>query len=204
MIESDFTEQQAYHVDMRRRHNRLLHTAGVAEGLGVTGAVGATSVSVAPGTAIDAAGREVVLLDPRTVPLPAGGATAVEIYIAYQEAESDPRSSADVTGNTRISEDPALTARVTAPAPGAVPAGGILLAQVSLSGGQLTAAPTTAGQTRSGSVIGDDVAVVGLPAPAGWRRVRAVATALVRPGEPGRGGGRPGAPGASGDARERR
>ena len=158
LIESDFADHQAYHVDMRWRHNRLLHTAGVADGLLVTGAVGATSVSVAPGTAIDANGHDVVLLEARTLALP-GTATAAEIYIAYREVESDPRSSADVTGNTRISEDPVLTARAIAPAPDPVPAGGVLLAAVSLSGGQLTAAPNNDVRTRAGSVVTDDLAV---------------------------------------------
>ena len=31
----DFTQEQAYHIESRRRHNRLFHTPGVAHGLEV-------------------------------------------------------------------------------------------------------------------------------------------------------------------------
>ena len=30
--ETDFTDEQTYHLEMRRRHNRLLHSWGVADG----------------------------------------------------------------------------------------------------------------------------------------------------------------------------
>ncbi|HLL47220.1 MAG TPA: hypothetical protein VK399_10960, partial [Longimicrobiaceae bacterium] len=49
----DFQEEQDYHLRMRRRLNRVLHTWGVAEGLQVSAAAGATAVKVSAGTAID-------------------------------------------------------------------------------------------------------------------------------------------------------
>ena len=51
--EQDFTAEQEYHLDRQRRHNRQLHTYGIAEGLTVTAGVGATSAVVSPGTAVD-------------------------------------------------------------------------------------------------------------------------------------------------------
>src|SRR5262249_58352058 len=42
----DFIAEQDYHLDRRRRHGRLLHTSGVANGLVVSGAVGSTTVTV--------------------------------------------------------------------------------------------------------------------------------------------------------------
>src|SRR6266702_7709986 len=89
----EFDDEQQYHLDRRRRHNRLLHTPGVAGNpatdLFVTGTAGATTVNVSPGTAIDADGQDIVLAVQKTLALPSGP-TKIEIYIAYSEAESDP------------------------------------------------------------------------------------------------------------------
>jgi len=67
----DFNAEQAYHLDRERRHNRVMHTYGIAEGLTVTAPAGATSVSVSPGTALDGLGQLVVLTqgDSRTLQL---------------------------------------------------------------------------------------------------------------------------------------
>ena len=56
---TDFQVEQAYHLDRRRRHNRLLHTRGIAEGLIVTPSQvpgEERAVRVSPGTAYDAQG----------------------------------------------------------------------------------------------------------------------------------------------------
>ncbi|MBW4631785.1 MAG: hypothetical protein KME30_07735 [Iphinoe sp. HA4291-MV1] len=58
--EQDFIDEQNYHVDRQRRHNRLLHSAGVADGLDVT-ITGTTQVQVSPGTAIDGKGRQILV-----------------------------------------------------------------------------------------------------------------------------------------------
>jgi len=159
LMEADFTDEQKYHVDMRRQHNHLLHTPGVLEGLEVTGTGG--TVNVAAGSAVDARGREIVLLEPQTVPLPGAPATAAEVYVAYREFESDSRVSADVTGNTRITEEPEFAVRTIAPAAaaGAVPDGGILLAQLALNAGQLATAPNNSVRTFAGSKVADDLTV---------------------------------------------
>lgn len=110
---ADFQDEQTYDLDRRRRHNRLLHTPGVAEGLQVTGNVGDASVSVAAGTAYDGLGQEIVLSGAQQVSLSSiSGATATAyITISYSELASDPSTDPGVTGNsTRTSEVPALAA----------------------------------------------------------------------------------------------
>ncbi len=51
-------------------HNRAMHGTGVAFGLDVAAARGATTVTVAAGYALDGYGRDLVLAEARTVPVP--------------------------------------------------------------------------------------------------------------------------------------
>src|SRR5206468_4973417 len=87
LVEPDFTDEQKYHVDMRRRMSRVLHTFGIAEGLDVQKSAN-QQVTVKAGTAIDSAGREIVL--DADFPLPVSAAsfpanTTVFVTIEYQE-----------------------------------------------------------------------------------------------------------------------
>ncbi|MET0400173.1 MAG: hypothetical protein ABW277_25510 [Longimicrobiaceae bacterium] len=91
----DFQEEQDYHLRMRRRLNRVLHTWGVAEGLQVTAAAGASAVRVAAGTAIDEQGREIVLLTERTEPLATYSVKTVYVTLRYLE---EPTDETDETG----------------------------------------------------------------------------------------------------------
>jgi hypothetical protein len=114
---SDFIDEQKYHMEMRRRHNRTLHTWGIAgSGLKVTFAQGATAVSVSPGMAVDNQGREIVLTEDRTVELSgfAAGA-ALYITIAYGEKQTNPTNETGAEGNTRWTEDPQLLASLAKP-----------------------------------------------------------------------------------------
>jgi hypothetical protein len=176
----DFTLETEYHLDMRRRHNRDLHTPGVADGLTVAGSSGATSVTVAPGVALDGQGREIVLVDPRTVTLPTG-VTSAQLYIVYAEEETDQVTAAGVTGNRRFAEDPAV---VVSP-PAAAPPDGIPLASLALNNGQLTAPPNNAVRQSAASVVTDDLplrSVIlrqdGVP-PAQWPRLRCAGANLA-------------------------
>ena len=65
---SDFDAEQSYHVRMRRRLNRELHLWGIVEGLQLQAdsQTGITLVSILPGMAIDAFGREIFLFAPYT------------------------------------------------------------------------------------------------------------------------------------------
>jgi hypothetical protein len=133
LVEADFSDEQQYHLAMRRRHNASLHGYGVADGLAVSRS-GDREITVQPGMAIDREGRELILLDSRTISLndaaafPAGA--TVHITIAYHEEESDPSTATGVTGHTRTSEKPEVRAVTAAP-----PGDGslILLGQFALS-----------------------------------------------------------------------
>ena len=107
--DQDFIDEQHYHIDRQRRHNRMLHVAGIAEGLDVTAVAGKPQVIVSPGTAIDADGRQVVLLtEPaaeRTVDLVDNLNSTVNLYLTYQELESEPQESGG-EGNRRWLERP--------------------------------------------------------------------------------------------------
>jgi len=115
----DFSDEQNYHLGMRRLHNSALHTWGVVQGLQVSLAGGGTgtAVTVNAGVALDSAGREIVL--PSDTNLELGGAAAgatLFITIAYDEQQSDPTTEAGGPGNTRITESPRLSFSTNAPA----------------------------------------------------------------------------------------
>jgi hypothetical protein len=118
LVEADFTDEQRYHLDMRRRLNRLLHTPGIAQGLEVEKSAN-KAVTVNPGTAIDRDGREMVLEADQVVDLsdaaqfPAGA--PVFITIRYQETETDPSTATGAPGNRRITEQPIIQAVTVAP-----------------------------------------------------------------------------------------
>jgi hypothetical protein len=110
--EKDFNEEQGYHVDMRRRHNRLLHSWGIADGLAVTRG-GNKTVSVGAGTAIDKNGNEIVLRDPATKDLGAFGADKwIWLTLKYHEELTDRTQG----GDTRWVERPTIEADTTLPA----------------------------------------------------------------------------------------
>lgn len=68
----DFRIQQAYHRDLRRRHNLGPHLWGVVAGCRIVetereGDPGFVDIQVTPGVAVDGFGREIVLLEPARV-----------------------------------------------------------------------------------------------------------------------------------------
>src|SRR5262245_54231064 len=92
LVEADFTDEQKYHLDMRRRLNALLHSFGIAQGLDVIRS-GTRQVTVKAGVGIDASGREMVLETDTIVDVsnlttfPAGA--PVFVTIGYQESQTD-------------------------------------------------------------------------------------------------------------------
>jgi hypothetical protein len=100
--EQDFTDEQTYHLDMRRRHNLRLHTPGVVFGLGVTPGTG--KVTVQAGMAIDAQGREIILESATDLPITA----ATDITISFKEDKTDDTSETGIAGNRRWTETAAL------------------------------------------------------------------------------------------------
>lgn len=113
----DFNDEQNYHLNMRRLHNKNLHTPGIVFGLVPSAQAGATVVTVSSGFAVDSLGREMVL--PADVQLDltneAQGKT-VFFTLDYNEQQSDPSTDAGATGNTRWTESPKVSFSETAPA----------------------------------------------------------------------------------------
>jgi hypothetical protein len=143
--DQDFVDEQNYHIDRERRHNRLLHVPGVAEGLTVASSA-ANQVTVSPGTAIDSDGRQLALADAATVDLPAerfNDKQGIELYAAYQESAEDRQTGQGSDDFTRWLERPQLIAVL----PGDSYAGStppVLLATVALDGaGRVTVDETT-------------------------------------------------------------
>lgn len=103
---------------LHRLHNRALHGWGIAFGLDVTGRQAATTVTVAPGYAIDAAGRDLVLAEPATLGVPPVsqapdcGPVPFALTIAYTDdthAEVETREGlCGATGAVRRSDAPTL------------------------------------------------------------------------------------------------
>ena len=105
----DLVSEQKYLNDKRRLQNRFLHGAGVVSGLAVVGLDDRT-LSVEPGVALDAAGREIVLEDPRVLMLDqiegCGDLSAEEnafayLCLAYSEEGVCPAQDAGAAAGSR-------------------------------------------------------------------------------------------------------
>ncbi len=152
---TDFTDEQNYHVDMRRLHNRYLHTWGVADGFEVTFESGGSSVRVGAGTAIDGNGREVVLDADQTVELADHPANAdVYVSIRYREQESDPTEETGAAGNTRWTEEPEIEHTESKPA---ATGARVLLAKVVRTGNKVASLDTT--DRRAAGVVAGSIEV---------------------------------------------
>jgi hypothetical protein len=129
--EQDFKDEQNYHVEMRRRHNRLFHSWGVAEGLEVE-RKGEHEIAISPGVALDAKGREIVLVDSVMRDLSSYDRSShVYITIGYNEAwdEADLHAAGGVEGYARVMEAPKIAeAKDQLPADGSL----VTLARVHL------------------------------------------------------------------------
>lgn len=110
LLEDDFKLEQKYHIDRQRRHNRLLHVSGIAEGLKVSPDED-KKVKVSAGTAIDSQGRQIILPDDQFVelenvankkPLEDGGYT---LYIRYEEEQTEKQDSEESMAR-RVQETP--------------------------------------------------------------------------------------------------
>jgi hypothetical protein len=155
---SDFIAEQDYHRGMRHRHNRLLHTPGIGDGLDVTFQSGSTKVTIGSGTGVDDLGQEIVIPDGETrtyelssAKAPAGQTAVVYLTIAYDDKPDDPTTEAGGAGNTRVSEDPAITHLANPPQN---PTRRLLLAKVTMSDSAVQSVDKT-GRLTAGAVAGD-------------------------------------------------
>lgn len=97
----DLQAEQAYQQGKRRLLNRFLHGAGIVRGLEAE--LQGDTVHVQPGLALDCAGREIVVPEPTTLPLPAGD-TGTVLQVAHEEREEEPTPVAGAA-------DPPIAAR---------------------------------------------------------------------------------------------
>lgn len=95
----DFRLEQAYHMRVRRALNQALYSPGIGEGLEVTKDKNDPhAVIVSPGLALDALGREIILLEPRKIMAcgtprrPDGVTFGNYLVIAYREEKVAPQS----------------------------------------------------------------------------------------------------------------
>jgi hypothetical protein len=104
--QQDFRDEQDYHVDRQRRHDRLFHTYGIAEGLTVDAPVSAGEITVAAGTALDGQGRHIVLTGQRTLTLGSSAGKTVLAVISYDELGVEPAQVGNQGEMTRWEERP--------------------------------------------------------------------------------------------------
>ena len=104
----DLRAEQDYARQRLDRRNRLLHGAGIVDGLEValgTDGAGAPQITIAPGLAFDPLGREICLEGTATLGLPADGKVAL-LSLSYAErpcrrvpAPADPAASTGMNGS---------------------------------------------------------------------------------------------------------
>lgn len=110
--EQDFKDEQAYHLEMSRRHHRMLHGWGVITGLEVQ-KKGEREITITPGTAIDKEGRELTLTEHVSRDLSSSERSSyTHVTIAYAETwdEADHQAAGGVEGYTRVTESPKIDA----------------------------------------------------------------------------------------------
>jgi hypothetical protein len=86
----DFTDEQAYHLAMRRRHNIAHHSWGIVHGLKITVEEG--SLFVQPGVAIDGYGRELILPQKQRIATRAfdeKDSDVLDVWLLYQRLGID-------------------------------------------------------------------------------------------------------------------
>ncbi|KAB8198675.1 hypothetical protein FKV24_000445 [Lysobacter maris] len=134
---ADFVDEQNYHVDRQTRHETHLHAPGVLEGLAVRidgSGASPLSVVVAPGSALDAMGNQVLLAEATTVTLEADAANGdYLVFVSFVETPSDPQEGSG--GETRFTQAPAKTIGIGSE----VPEGALPLARVRVTGGSIDA-----------------------------------------------------------------
>ena len=88
----DFTQEQAYHMEMRRRHNIAHHVWGIVQGLQLR--VEEDGPVVLPGMAVDGYGRELILTERRRIApdeFTHLNTDTLSVFLQYGRAGSDER-----------------------------------------------------------------------------------------------------------------
>jgi hypothetical protein len=90
----DLAAVQVFHRELLWLHQRSLHNWGIATGLALTGLRGDREVTLQPGYALDCLGRELVVSEVTTLPIPAvagasGGQGPAVYYLTASYAEDE-------------------------------------------------------------------------------------------------------------------
>lgn len=91
LFASDLQAVEAFGREMRWLHNQSLHQPGIGSGFAVSGGKGDREVVIQPGYAIDADGREIVLVDTVVEPVPPvaddgfGAPVHFDLTVAYPD-----------------------------------------------------------------------------------------------------------------------
>jgi hypothetical protein len=101
LFAGDLQGIEALNRELRWLHNRSLHQAGVGNGFAVAGRKGDREVVIQPGYALDAEGRELVLLEPQVEPVPPVGAEPDGQPVFFDLAVSYPSDDDLETAETR-------------------------------------------------------------------------------------------------------
>jgi hypothetical protein len=193
LVEKDFQDEQAYHLEMRRRHNRYLHSWGVADGLQVAGGPDIKTLRVGAGLAIDNLGQEIVLLNlyqlsPDDLDGPFQPNATVYVTARYEDnVWEDADKDKEITDKfRRRTEKPKIRAEKTQPASDAPV---ILLATVKLDASGNIASVNNDARRLAGSAVSPsaDIAVRGLrvsgpPTTAGANKLDVQAAPRTNPG----------------------
>lgn len=114
----DLTAAQDVDTGLRHLHHRMLHGWGIASGLAVNGRRTATEVVLGAGYALDSAGRELVVPEPLTVPVPpvaagpSGGPVPFALVVRWTENQDavviDRPGACGAEGAVRRSDAPTV------------------------------------------------------------------------------------------------
>lgn len=161
--EKDFTDEQAYHIRLRREHNRRLHTWGIVHGLDLSFVIGAALVTVGAGMAIDEEGQEIVLAGAtETIDLSNFAGGTAFVTIAYHQEETNSTTETGVTGNTRWTERPTIDVSAGPPTDAGLK---LILGRVTVdAAGKVTGTDEGAepNRRRTAGVVGGDMEVSSL------------------------------------------
>lgn len=117
LLAADLDEVVADHRWRRELHNRSLHQPGIGNGFAISGEPGAREVTIGPGYALDAYGREIISTRTRVEPVPpvagdpTGGPARYDLTVHYpseadlEEAETREGVCSE-RGVVRLAEEP--------------------------------------------------------------------------------------------------
>jgi hypothetical protein len=119
LFASDLQGIEAFNREMRWEHNRNMHQPGIGNGFAVTGKKGDREVTIGPGYAADALGREIILTHNQVEPIPPiagdknGNPVLFYLTVAYPKdtdlEETERRTGVCRTsGTVRLKEEPLL------------------------------------------------------------------------------------------------